>query len=100
MQSTECLFSQVKRVSMRATNKKPDNVLTTVLLGMQAKEIIKTGPNATQDSIVSRVSKQVPPYKGTYVFKSFVNSCIQSWKAHLERISPYLCLDLGKPSML
>lgn len=57
---------------------------------MQAKEIVQTGPNTTQDSIVSRVSKQVPPYEGTYVSKSFVNSHIQSWQAHLERISPYL----------
>ena len=90
MQSIKCLFSQVKHVSMRATNRKPDNVLTTVLLSMQAKEIIKTGPNTTQDSIVPRLSKQVPPYKGTYVPKSFVNSRIQNWQAHLERISPYL----------
>ena len=89
-ESTERLFSQVKHVSMRATNRKPGNVLTTVLLSMQAKEIVKTGPNATQDSIVSRVSKQVPPYKGTRVSKSFVSSRIQSWQAHLERISPYL----------
>lgn len=89
-ESTERLFSQVKHVSMRATNRKPDNVLTTVLLSMQAEEIVKTGPNATQDSIVSRVSKQVPPYKGTRVSKSFVNSRIQSWQAHLETISPYL----------
>jgi hypothetical protein len=66
-ESTERLFSQVKHVSMRATNRKPDNVLTTVLLSMQAKEIIKAGPNETQDSVVSRVSKQVPPYKGTYL---------------------------------
>ena len=64
--------------------------MTTVLLSIQAKEIIKTGPSTTQDSIVSTVSKQVPPYKGTYVSKSFVNSRIQSWQAHLERISLYL----------
>ena len=32
----------------------------------------------------------MPPYKGTNVSRSFVNSHIQSWQAHLERISPYL----------
>ena len=94
MQNTERLFSQVKH-SMRAINRKSGNVLTTVLVSMQAKEIVKTGPDATSNSIVSRVSKQVPPYKGTCVSKSFVNTRIQSWQAHLERISPYLEHEYG-----
>ena len=80
--NVERLFSQVKHVSMRATNRKPDNVKTTVLLSMQAKEIIKTGPDEAQDGVMSKVSKQVPPYKGTNVSRSFKNSHIQSWQAH------------------
>ena len=36
-ESTERLFSQIKHISQQATNRKPDNVLTTILLSMQAK---------------------------------------------------------------
>jgi len=41
-ESTERLFSQVKHISLKATNQKPD-VLVTILLSMQAKEIVGMG---------------------------------------------------------
>ena len=47
-ESTERLFSQIKHISQQATNRKPDNVLTTIL-SMQAKE--ETGMNSTISSI-------------------------------------------------
>lgn len=42
------------------------------------------------NSAVSKASKQVPPYKGTIISRYFLDSHLQSWQAHLERISPYL----------
>ena len=62
-ESTERLFSQIKHISQRATNRKPDNVLTTILLSMQAKE--ETSMNSTissiqkQGSMVAEVAKKV-----------------------------------------
>ncbi len=37
-ESQERLFSQTKHISLRATNRRPDNVLPTILLSMQAKQ--------------------------------------------------------------
>ena len=93
-ESTERLFSQIKHISLRATNRKPDNVLTTVLLSMQVKE--ETGTNSTitsltkQSTMVTEVAHKVPPYSGTVISKAFLKSRMSSWQAHLQRISPYL----------
>ena len=90
-ESTEWLFSQIKHVSLKATNRQPDNVLTTVLLSMQAKEMTNTNNSHQSDeSMVSNMAKKVPTYKGTVISKSFIQCSLQSWQAHLERISPYL----------
>ena len=90
-ESTERLFSQIKHISLKATNRQPDNVLTTVLLSMQAKEMTNTNNSHQSDeSMVSKLAKKVPTYKGTVISKSFIQCRLQSWQAHLERISPYL----------
>ena len=93
-ESTERLFSQVKHISLKATNRKPDNVLTTVLLSMQAKEMTSTSHTPqSQESMVSQVAKPVPSYEGTVVSKAFLEQRLPSWQAHLVRISQYL--ELG-----
>lgn len=93
-ESSEQLFSQIKHISERATNRKPENVLTSILLSMQAKEETGFGSTLTslkkQDSLVTEVAKKVPLYNGTFVSKDFIQSRMSSWQAHLQRISPYL----------
>ena len=87
-ESTERLFSQIKHISQQATNKKPDNVLTTILLSMQAKE--ETGMNSTissihkQSSMVSEVAKMIPPYSGSFFSKGFLLPRMASWQAPLQ----------------
>ncbi len=93
-ESTERLFSQIKHISQRATNRKPDNVVATILLSMQARE--QTGATSTissldkQVSMVSKVGRKVPQYSGTLIKRSFINNRMPSWQAHLQRISMYL----------
>ncbi len=41
-ENTEREFSQIKNIALKATNRKLENALTTVLLTMQAKQIIGT----------------------------------------------------------
>lgn len=74
---------------MKATNRKPENVLPTILLSMQAKQKMDT-PQQDQESMVSAVASKVPNFKGTTIQKSFVASRLHSWQAHLQRISPFL----------
>ena len=42
------------------------------------------------DSQVSRAAKRLPQCNGSTFSKKFVKKGIQSWQAHLERISPFL----------
>ena len=65
-ESTERLFSQVKHISMRATNRKAD-VLTTVLLSMQTKENLKTGPNETQQCRVKSFKTSATLQRNNYL---------------------------------
>lgn len=97
LRSTNCegqerLFSQAKHISLRATNRKPENALSTILLSMQAKQ--KTQPlqdTLKQDeSMVSAVAAKLPKFKGTHFSKAFLCTRLPSWQAHLQRISTYL----------
>lgn len=91
-ESQERLFSQTKHISLRVTNRKPENVLPTILLSMQAKQ--KTQPHLDtlkqDESMVSSVSAKLPKFKGTRFSKAFLSQRLPSWEAHLERLSPYL----------
>ena len=93
-ESTEREFSQIKHIGLKATNRRPENVLTTVLLSMQAKDL--TGTNSTttslkrQATMVTEVANKVPPYSGTVISTEFLKTRMASWQAHLQRISPYL----------
>lgn len=96
-ESQERLFSQAKRLSLRATNRKSDNVLPTILVGIQARQKMGGTKSSTveQESIVKSVSSKVPTYTGTAIEKSFINKRLSSWQAHLERISTYLICGQG-----
>ena len=98
-ESTEREFSQIKHIGLKASNRKPENVLATVLLSMQAKE--NTGTNSTltslkrQTTMVTEVAKRVPLYNGTVISREFLQDRMASWQAHLTRISPYLLKGEG-----
>ena len=96
-ESEERLFSQAKRISNRATNRKTDNVLPTVLISIQARQKLDTYnlSNTDQESIVQSVSSKIPPYSGTLISKNFIEKRIPSWQAHLQRISTFLEFGQG-----
>ena len=91
-ESQERLFSQAKHISLRATNRKTENVLPTILLSLQAREKIGDIEQYVrkQDSIVSSVGKRLPPFEGTFVDSDFIARRIPSWQAHLQRISKFV----------
>ncbi len=73
-ENQERLFSQLKHISLRATNRKTENVLPTILLSMQAKQktLTQTDCLKHQDTMVSTVSAKLPKFKGTTISnKSF-----------------------------
>ena len=73
-ESQERLFSQAKHVSHRATNRKLENVLPTILLSLQAREKLRDMQQSIrrQDSIVPAVAKRLPPFEGTFVDSDFI----------------------------
>lgn len=42
------------------------------------------------ESMVTSAAHKVPPFKGTSISTSFLKKRMQSWQAHLRRISNYL----------
>ena len=91
-ESQERLFSQAKHISLRATNRKPENVLPTILLSLQTRQKNNEAQQSVQkqETIVSSVAKSLPPYPGTTITKSFIQARTHSWQAHMQRISPFL----------
>ena len=91
-ESQERLFSQAKHISLRATSRKPENVLPAILLSLQARQKSNETQQSVQkqETIVSSVAKSLPPYQGTTITKSFIQARTHSWQAHMQRISPFL----------
>lgn len=85
-ESQEHLFSQAKRISLRATNRKTDHVLPMILVSIQARQKMGDYKSATkeQESIVRSASSKLPKYMGTVIEKSFISTRLSSWQAHLE----------------
>ena len=87
-ESQERLFSQAKHISQRATNRKTENVLPTIMLSLQARQ--KSGEVQQslkkQETVVSSVMKCLQPFEGTRI--SYKKGDI----AHMHRISPFLML--------
>ena len=75
-----------------ASNRHPENVITTALLRLQAKKEAGNVLHSVDiaDSQVSRAARAVNISNGTTLKKAIVAQRKHSWQAHLERISPYL----------
>ena len=88
----ERLFSQAKHISLRATNRKVENVLPTILVSMQARQSLGNCQHSIQkqNSMVSTAATKLSSYTGTYISHTFISRRLSSWQAHLMRISSYL----------
>ena len=91
-ESQERLFSQAKHIGLKATNRKTENVLPTILVSMQARQNLGDCQHSIrkQDTMVSTAASKLSSYKGTYISNAFITSRLSSWQAHLIRISSYL----------
>ena len=91
-ESQEHLFSQAKHIGLKATNRKTENVLPTILVSMQARQNLGDCQHSIrkQDTMVSTAASKLSSYKGTYISNAFITSRLSSWQAHLIRISSYL----------
>ena len=87
-ENQERLFGQCRRTAESVTNRHPANIITNVMLRMQAKQIGTTKANGA--TIVTKAAKGIPKYPGTHIPIEFVNAHKDSWQAHLEKISPFL----------
>ena len=91
-ESQERLFSQAKHIGLKATSRKPENVLPTILICMQARQRAGDCQQSIyqQDSMVSKAASKLSPSTGTFISDTFLSSRLSSWQAHLMRISSYL----------
>ena len=91
-ESQERLFSQAKHIGLKATSHKPENVLPTILICMQARQKVSDCQQSIckQDSVVSEAASKIGKYRGTFITNTFILNRVSSWQAHLMRISSYL----------
>ena len=88
----ERLFGQVKRTTLNATNRRPQQVIPEVLLRLQMRQ--KQGSLlhsvTAKDSKVTKAAKHLAKYPGTSIHKDFLSHRSSSWQAHLEKVCNYL----------
>ena len=94
-ENQERMFQQAKQIALNCTNRKPENVIPTILLRLQAKN--KTGKLSniykSANTHGENVARKTQVYNGMNVTNSFLMSRSHSWQAHLQRISSYLVLE-------
>ena len=91
-ENQERLFGQARRAAEAASNRHPQNIISTVMLRLQAKKEVGNIIHSINeaDSQVSKAAACLDQVSGTSISKSFVRTRLHSWQAHLERISPFL----------
>ena len=91
-ENQERIFSQARKTATATSNRHPQNIISTLVLRLQAKTELKGVSEMVQksESQVSKVSKHILPYDGTTITNSFLRKRLKSWQQHLTRISPFL----------
>ena len=91
-ENQERIFQQAKQIAQRCTNRKPENIIPSVLIRIQAKGMTGVLSNVYQsaNTRVESVACKTPSFAGTQVTKSFILARSHSWQAHLKRISCFL----------
>lgn len=97
-ENQERIFQQAKTIARCTTNRKPENVIPSIMLRLQAKQLNGKLSSTFEaaETEVRKVAKNVPEFERTCISSSFINSRSYSWQAHVERISHYLVLGEGK----
>ena len=91
-ENQERIFQQAKQIALKCTNRKPENVIPSVFLRIQARSLSGklSKVNQSAHSRVECVACNSPTFVRTFVTKSFIEERSHSWQAHLKRISPFL----------
>ena len=91
-ENQERYFNQARRAATNASNRQPQNVISTILLRLQAKAEYRDIFGSVQhgESMVAKAASNVSQYSGTYITRKFLQHRTRSWQAHLERVSTYL----------
>ena len=83
----------------KCTDRKPENMLPTILKRLQVKRSNKmTNPLLSvkaENSKISLSAAKLPPFKGTIFTVDFVRKCMYAYQAHLQRIGHFLVQGEG-----
>ena len=68
-ENQERIFSQAQKTATATSNRRPENIISSLVIRLQAKTVLKEVSATVQnsESSVSKASKQILPYKGTTV---------------------------------
>ena len=71
-ENQECIFQQAKTIAAATTNRQPENVIPSIMLRLQAKEITGklSSTFAAAETQVKRVAANAPAFPGTMVTSS------------------------------
>lgn len=96
-ENQERIFQQVKQIAKSVTNRQPSNIIPTLLLRLQARQLTGDLSSSLQcgESRVKQAALAVPNFSGTVITDDFLESRSSSWQAHLERISSFLLCGEG-----
>jgi len=85
-ENQERIFQQAKHIARTTTNRQPGNVIPTLLLRLQAKQLNGQLLSSMDcgESRVKRVAATVSSFSGTMVSEDFIRSRSRSWQTHLE----------------
>ena len=91
-ENQERFFGQARKSATAASNRQPQNVVSTTVLRLQAKLDLHGVSTSVQqaESKVAKASKNVSQFEGTHITEAFISPRTKSWQQHLRRISPYL----------
>ena len=91
-ENQERIFNQARRIATGATNRHPQNIISTIVLRLQAKAEYRDIFSGVDigDSMVAKAGAQVKGYTGTCITPEFLQYRSKSWQAHLQRISKFL----------
>ena len=73
-ESQERLFSQAKHIGLKATSRKPENILPKILICIQARQNAGDCQRSIyqQDSMVSKAASKLSPMIGTFISDTFI----------------------------
>ena len=91
-ENQERFFGQARHTASLTSNQTPENIITNVLLRMQAKHTVGCllNPIKQADSQVRRAAASLSKFSSTVFSKTFVSKRSHSWQAHLECINPFI----------